>query len=1314
MRTLLIACFSLLTLSLYSQGDCEINELVAEAHPCSNGMFFVDIDFIVVAPQGDTFGIVGNATDYGFFDYDSLPVTLGPLVGDETTEWEFIVYDAEEPNCQATVVLGIVNCCSITDVVVDPDACTNPEEYNATLNFNFSNTGGVGFDVFDENENSLGFFSYDDLPVTVEGIPSNGAGADDVLIICDNDNPNCCTEVVFEGPDCNPDDCEIYNVEAVAGACENGSFLVTINFTSENTGPGFTVTGNGNNYGTFAYDSLPVVVGPVEGDSITVYEFVITDLQNGECQSFTVIDPVSCPPACHFEEVNVDPIACQGDSSYSIGINFIPVNPEAATFVVTSGGINLGTFSYESLPIVIDSFPASGAFNDVLTIHDSEDSTCTAVVEFQALLCEGCLIYDLVVETTPCDSNGQFFVDIDFLFQNTGPMFQVGGNGNIYGQFSYDELPITLGPFDGDTVTFYEFVVLDLENAFCLEGFELGLVDCITPCEIGPLTVDPLECSGTGTYDLFLDFETTNTGGLGFDVFAGDDFVGFYLYGDLPVTVEDFPSSGNANDVITVCDNDNTDCCSTLEFPSLTCVDTCDIFDLVVDVDECTSEVTFGAFINFEHMGFASNSVDVFANEVFIGFFNIDSLPIYVAELPATGGGINVTVCANDQPDCCATVEIQSPECDTMLECSIFDIVVDPVECGGDDTFFAFINFEHEGLTSSFVNISTDGIDLGEYHVDSLPVLVDGIPGDGSNTVITICDNDNPECCGIVEFETLDCDTVECAIFDIVIDGQECGNDGTFSMFVNFEHEGLTSSTVNISAAGIDLGNYLVDSLPVLVDGIPGDGSNTVLTICDNDNPDCCGFLEFETPNCDTSDCSIFDIVLDPIECAPNGTFFASINFEHSGLTSSFVNMSVGGENLGIYHVDSLPVLVDGIPGTGANAVLTICDNDNPECCGILEFETLACDTMPCTISDLAVTVLDCDTVGSFGILVSFEHEGLTNEFVEVWSGDEFLGFFAYDPLPIFISGVPATGEVENLTVCENDNDGCCATIEYQTPLCDTVNICEIFEVVVDPQDCDSNGTFSALVTFEHVGLTNDFVEMWTGNIYLGLFAVDSMPILVDGIPGDGQNAPLTICQNDNADCCTTVEFETLDCGIGDCIIDDVSATISDCDSLDQFFVTLNFGFQNVGNSGFSVIGNGENYGAFSYDDVPITLGPFDGDGETEWEFAVIDNGDPNCSGFTEVGIVECSTSGIGSLQFDIAPLKLFQHEDGVRFDIPQGALSVSAWSVDGRRVHFAEQLNPGESMVVKSPDGISGLLFIQVIAEQKLYVGKAFVRGQN
>ena len=65
-------------------------------------------------------------------------------------------------------------------------------------------------------------------------------------------------------------------------------------------------------------------------------------------------------------------------------------------------------------------------------------------------LCAGCLIYNLTATPLPCNAQDEIFVQIDFDYQNTSTEgFEISGNGDNYGDFSYEDLPVQVGPFAG-------------------------------------------------------------------------------------------------------------------------------------------------------------------------------------------------------------------------------------------------------------------------------------------------------------------------------------------------------------------------------------------------------------------------------------------------------------------------------------------------------------------------------------------------------------------------------------------------------------------------------------------------------------------------------------------------------------------------------------------------------------------------------------------------------------------------------------------------------------------------------------------------
>jgi len=90
--------------------------------------------------------------------------------------------------------------------------------------------------------------------------------------------------------------CYIYDVVAQAGECDSaGYFMVEIDFTVQNPqAAGFTVVGNGVTYGNFDYNQASYTIGPLAGDGITPYEFVVRDNEDNSCSDFYELGIVDC------------------------------------------------------------------------------------------------------------------------------------------------------------------------------------------------------------------------------------------------------------------------------------------------------------------------------------------------------------------------------------------------------------------------------------------------------------------------------------------------------------------------------------------------------------------------------------------------------------------------------------------------------------------------------------------------------------------------------------------------------------------------------------------------------------------------------------------------------------------------------------------------------------------------------------------------------------------------------------------------------------------------------------------------------------
>src|SRR6187397_113636 len=72
--------------------SCEITEVNATALPCDDYLFLVTVDLQVNNPSSPGFTLAGNGVIYGTYLYSDLPVTVGPLYGDNHSVYEFIAW----------------------------------------------------------------------------------------------------------------------------------------------------------------------------------------------------------------------------------------------------------------------------------------------------------------------------------------------------------------------------------------------------------------------------------------------------------------------------------------------------------------------------------------------------------------------------------------------------------------------------------------------------------------------------------------------------------------------------------------------------------------------------------------------------------------------------------------------------------------------------------------------------------------------------------------------------------------------------------------------------------------------------------------------------------------------------------------------------------------------------------------------------------------------------------------------------------------------------------------------------------------------
>jgi hypothetical protein len=1264
---------------------CEITSVNATALPCQGNNFMVSVDLDVVNPSSPGFTLAGNGVIYGTYLYSDLPVIVGPLFGDDESVYEFIAWDVENADCQEYTNINASNCgpvCSISNFTLEFFGCQGTQSALVVFDFDYENPTGLTFDLFNEEGEEIGTYLYQSLPVTEPFFLVNGA-APIILTVCDHVETDCCETFVLDAIDCTPNNCELFSV-TLDPDCNGSNFVVNLDFGYDNpTSDSFMVTGNNLNYGTFAYDSLPITLGPLNGSSNISWEFNIVDSENSACAVTEVLGIYNCPPPCEMLYLEALALECFGNEAYALEIG-LDIEGEGDTgFAIFSETSFYGSYSYEDLPIILPEFESTCEFVDYVSVCDNENLGCCATVPFEALQCCGCLIYNLTAIPLPCNAQDEIFVQIDFDHQNTSSEgFEVSGNGNNYGQFDYEDLPIQVGPFVGDGTQYFEFVVTDVTNGLCFEAVELGFVDCDTICELTNLTVETGDCTGNNTFVLHVDFDYQGVTGVGFDLFVNGVFFDAYSYSELPLTIEEFPSNGTGTNMITVCENDNNICCASTSFASPICA--CSIFDLSVEILGCVSDSTYTASLEFFHDNMPGNTVDVFLDGVLMGVFNVSEIPLTVA-LPEGDESAVLSVCASDLNNCCDQVTIEPIMCENP-ECNITDLVAESGECNSDSTFLLDIVFNHGNLPTDSIIVTANGEFVGQYLIQPEFNRIENFPALGATT-LTVCAVGEPDCCDTYSFTTPDCSLFgQCQITGLVADSGECTSDSTYFLVLEFNSLNLDIDSVIITGNGNFIGQFEVTNQNITIPQFPVyESPLTTLTVCAVGEPDCCDSFEFETPDCSQFGlCNISDLIAEVGDCTSDTSYFLHVDFNSINLSIDSVTVTGNGNYIGQYQVHPDGFAIENFPVYGpGNTTITVCSVGEPDCCESFEFETPDCEGGgPCSLVDLIADAGDCTSDSTYVLFINYETLNLNSDSVSITANGEFVGHFLHNEEGFTIENFPVVdGNGVVITVCSVGAPDCCDTFEFEAPDCVGTQTCNIFDLTADTGagTCNGDSTYALFIFYIVDNFTSDSVVVSTAEGYSGHFAHDLNGINIPNFPAYNTNyTTITVCALGDEDCCDSVEFETVDCGQEFvCEIYDLFAEAGDCTSDTTHVVDVVFEGFNLPTDSVFIFANSNYVGTYAVDPEFIHIENFPDYPGTQTIITVCAVEAPDCCASYTFETPTCSSEcGIFEIDVDVldcnsdstfALVVDFQHENlpGNGFDVYAGDEYVGFFSLN-------------------------------------------------
>jgi len=1180
--------------------SCMITAITATQQDCDGFTYDIVIDLTVEQPASDSFTLAGNGTIYGSWPYDSLPVTVGPFLGDDESTYSFVAWDKDAADCQAFVALPAANCgpiCHFSDPALTFVTCISPSLAIVEFDIAHENMPGPAFNLFYENGSQVGSYLYSSLPITIPLFQVNGA-APIGLTICDQTNADCCATFSLDAIDCTPGNCELFS--AIADPeCTGANFLVHLDFGFDSpASDSFTVHGNGLDYGTFAYGDLPITLGPLNGNTGIEWEFVIADSGDPECQTTELLGEYHCPPPCDVLALLADALLCNGDEAYSLQVEVDIEGEGDHGFSILSPTYYYGSYAYDDLPVTLPAYEGSGEFYDQVTVCDNDEPGCCATASFEALLCAGCLIYNLEANPQPCNAENEIYVEINFDYNNVSPDgFEVTGNGNNYGTFLYEELPILIGPFPGDGSTYFEFVVTDVNDPFCFAAVEMGFVDCEDICELTDPVAEVLECTGNGTFAVVVDFEYQGVSGTGFDLWANGQFVGAFEYADLPLTILEFPANGLEPDTLTVCDNGDPDCCTSLVFEGPGCA--CEIVEAAYQVLECTSDSTFSVLLEIYAENSPNDFIDVYFDGVFLGFFSYATLPVLVPNVPEGDGEGVMTICINDLGTCCTELVIEQMLCDGPT-CHLYDLLAEHGDCNSDSTYLLDIVFDHANLPSDSVAITANGVELGHYLVQPDFIRIEHFPVLENDTVeLVVCAVGAPDCCDSYTFLAPDCSNFEqCLITNLVVDLGDCVTDTTYQLDLFFDYEFLPGDFVVITGNGEEVGTRLVNDGHIIFEAFPElpGGTTVELSVCALGNPECCATVVFEEPACiSQTECHVWNLVAEAGECLTDSTFVLFYDFDVENLPGDQVVVYAGNQPIDTIFPTGGPYVIEHFPDdTTNNLLLAVCAIGGSGCCDEYLFPSPDCDgSETCHVFDLVADAMDCTSDSTLQVLLTFQVNALPEDSVIVTANGVFVGQYAYDPAGITITDFPALpASYTEVHVCAAGAPECCDVFEFLTPDCGQGLPCHIYDLTAHEEGCTSDSTYNLFVGYQANQLPGDSILITVNGEFLGHFANQPGGFILEHVPAaTSENSVIVVCAVGAPDCCDVYEYETPDCGQGlPCYLFDLVAEAGDCTSDSTYNLHFQYFTEHFPGDSIQVTVNGESLGHFLHQSGPIMI----------------------------------------------------------------------------------------------------------------------------
>ncbi len=311
-------------------------------------------------------------------------------------------------------------------------------------------------------------------------------------------------------------------------------------------------------------------------------------------------------------------------------------------------------------------------------------------------------------------------------------------------------------------------------------------------------------------------------------------------------------------------------------------------------------------------------------------------------------------------------------------------------------------------------------------------------------------------------------------------------------------------------------------------------------------------------------------------------------------------------------------------------------------------------DDDTCQIGNLRTEVLGCNNDGTFRLKLNFENQLQPSDSFFVKFRGETLGRFAVSQLPLTFNNLrnDDTPHAENIVVCLQNNEQCCAEYRFFLPACPPLgDSCALGPIRFSDLECVSDSTYRVTIHFEREHTSGLFVLRTSGG-FLREFQYGQLPLRIL-LPIPATDVDVWMIEDAQDTTCTQTVRVPLPCRSNqNCALSNPRFFDLECIEGNRYRVTIKFD-HNRPNGKFVLQSQSGYRDTFSYSQLPLRL-PIPRPNDSLDVLSICDLNSPNCCTFIQLRL-PCQDEEVCALSnprfFDLECIEGNRYRVTIKFD---------------------------------------------------------------